>query len=192
MPNGGSENPADRLESLPPQTRLDCQPVLSTSTLETMPVALHGRHPFTHASKQRSELPTMALIGNKYTEKDLRAWLSQHGYFGDTAEFRSLELAALKRPGWLQVFKFEVRAKHRQHGWRELVGVCRDDETTSLFEAYLCEEIAERDNVFTEWSTELIRSDRSVKNPIPLMAAMIVAGLTVIGLAALIVQALPD
>ncbi len=55
------------------------------------------------------ESPQMPIIANKCTEKDLRDYLSQNGYFGRSAKFLKLDLAAIERPGWVQVYKFHVR-----------------------------------------------------------------------------------
>ena len=33
------------------------------------------------------------MIGNKFTEKDLRDWLSLHGYYGNSAKIEELEAA---------------------------------------------------------------------------------------------------
>ena len=102
----------------------------------------------------------MPLIGNKVIEKDLRGYLTEQGYCGETAQFASLELAAIQRPGWLQVFTFEVRVKEiHTSDWKELLGVCRDDERFDQFDVVLNEDHSVRDAKFNEWSADLIRHD---------------------------------
>ena len=64
----------------------------------------------------------MAAIGNKVTEKDIRDHLTANGYYGRSAEIRGLNLVAVQRPGWLQVFSFDLRAKDVDGDWRELFG----------------------------------------------------------------------
>jgi hypothetical protein len=54
------------------------------------------------------------VFGNRVTEKDIRNWLDENGFFGNSAQLHDLELHALKRPGWLQVFRFDVLAKRRE------------------------------------------------------------------------------
>jgi hypothetical protein len=52
-------------------------------------------------------------LRNRVTEKDLRVWLDHEGWFGRSAKIDSLELYAIKRPGWEQVFRFEIEAKKK-------------------------------------------------------------------------------
>ena len=94
----------------------------------------------------------MPWISHKTIEKDLREHLSNAGYYGDSAEFAELELKAIKRPGWVQVFVFDVRAKSHAGEWQELFGVCRDDERYRQFEVHLGVDPTPRDEQFREWS----------------------------------------
>ena len=79
----------------------------------------------------------MSLISNKVTEKDLREYLTSLGFSGQSASFLKLELAAVKRPGWLQIFDFHVKAKKREGGWHEYFGILRSDEHNDTFEVQL-------------------------------------------------------
>ena len=80
-------------------------------------------------------------ISNRSTEADVRAWLNQNGFVGKTAKFEELELHAIQRPGWVQVFRFCARVKYRPFGqnnqeqctenerdWQQVFGVALDDE----------------------------------------------------------------
>lgn len=80
-------------------------------------------------------------ISNRSTETDVRSWLNKNGFVGKTAKFSELELHAIQRPGWVQVFRFCVRVKYRplddnenevglsdQSGWQEVFGVALEDE----------------------------------------------------------------
>lgn len=49
--------------------------------------------------------------GDHDMEHSIRNHLSQNGYFGNTAKFRAVRLVAVQRPGWLQVYRFEVEAR---------------------------------------------------------------------------------
>jgi len=44
-------------------------------------------------------------------ENAIRRHLSDNGYFGGTAKLRTVRLAAVQRPGWLQVYRFEATAR---------------------------------------------------------------------------------
>ena len=57
--------------------------------------------------------------------------MDRNGFYGNSADIRDLELYAIERPGWLQVFRFEVRVKSRaesEEPWSEMFGVVKDDE----------------------------------------------------------------
>lgn len=60
---------------------------------------------------------------NRTTEKDIRAWLNANGFEGRAAEVTDVELHAVMRPGWLQIFRFRLRVGTEEH-----FGVVRDDE----------------------------------------------------------------
>ncbi|MCR9201671.1 MAG: hypothetical protein NXI04_23755 [Planctomycetaceae bacterium] len=79
------------------------------------------------------------VIANRATEKDVRDYLDVHGFYGSSARFISLELAAIERPGWVQVFNFHAHLKTRDGRWVVRYGICRTDERTSLFEVTLHE-----------------------------------------------------
>ena len=100
--------------------------------------------------------PTMPLIGNKVTEKDIRDYLTENGYYGRSAVIRDLNLTAVQRPGWIQVFQFEVRAKSVEGEWRDLFGTCRDDEAAEEFNVFLSPDRSDRDGQVATWSEGLL------------------------------------
>lgn len=102
----------------------------------------------------------MPLIGNKVTEKDIRDYLTENGYYGRTAKIVDLKLVAVQRPGWLQVFRFDLRAKQQDGDWVELFGTCRDDEAAKLFEVSLSQDATARDLQIEAWSDGLIALGR--------------------------------
>ena len=83
-------------------------------------------------------------LGNRVTEKDIRDWLDKHDSVGRTAKIHGLELHAIQRPGWVQVFEFQARFQIRNpklYGgetddhedesdpqWVDRFGVVLDDE----------------------------------------------------------------
>ena len=104
----------------------------------------------------------MPLIGNKVVERDLRDWLDAHDHYGRSAELEELELAAVRRPGWEQVFRFKVKAKNKVTGeWDDLRGLVRDDERAKTkaqkTEFRLTPDDATHDALFADWSDGLIR-----------------------------------
>lgn len=99
---------------------------------------------------------TMPLIGNKVAEKDLRDWLQKNGYFGRSATIEDLELIAVRRPGWEQVFRFRARAKRQDRDeWDDLRGLIRDDERHGTT-VRLTRDEAEFDALLAEWADGLI------------------------------------
>lgn len=110
------------------------------------------------------ESPTMPIIANKCTEKDLRDHLTEIGYFGRSAKFLNLELKAIERPGWVQVFKFQVQAKHKNGDWEEHFGICRSDERSNTFEVQLFGGQDVQDTAFRHKSKDMITHDRSPRH----------------------------
>ena len=70
------------------------------------------------------------LIGNRVTERDIRDHLKTAGFEGDIARFREVELHAIRRPGWKQLFRFECRVLNQQGNAVQLFGAVLDDERT--------------------------------------------------------------
>ena len=69
-----------------------------------------------------------SLIGNKVAEKDIRDWLSKNGYQGKPAKFTEIELHAIQRPDWLQIFRFELRTITAEDRKVQLFGAMLSDE----------------------------------------------------------------
>ncbi len=97
------------------------------------------------------------LIGNNVAEKDIREHLSANGYFGRTATFVEIELHAIQRPGWLQVFRFQVNAKSTDDHWVKLFGAMRDDERFKKTEILFFSNNNKRDQVLKSWSKGLMQ-----------------------------------
>jgi hypothetical protein len=49
--------------------------------------------------------------GDADMEREIRRHLSINGYFGGSAKLRCVRLAAVERPGWVQVYRFEATAR---------------------------------------------------------------------------------
>lgn len=99
-------------------------------------------------------------IGDRDLELSLRRHLSDRGFSGDTARFENLRLAAVQRPGWVQVFVFTVHARRRggkEEDINTLFGLVRQDERYSRLEICTYETRETRNVMFREWSSDLIR-----------------------------------
>ena len=51
------------------------------------------------------------LIRNRVTERDIRDWLQENGFEGGSAVLESVDLFAIKRPGWKQLFRFKGKIR---------------------------------------------------------------------------------
>ena len=68
-------------------------------------------------------------LRNKVTEKDIRDWLDQNGFRGNSARFEELELHAISRSGWIQLFRFCLSVNPIEgEGRTHLYGSVLDDE----------------------------------------------------------------
>ncbi|MFK7736987.1 MAG: hypothetical protein AB8B50_13210 [Pirellulaceae bacterium] len=99
-------------------------------------------------------------IGDRDLEVALRGHLDRQGFFGESAKFDGLRLAAVQRPGWLQVFVFRVEVRERGEASgerRELFGVLMQDERYNKLDVRTFKAKFERNALFQEWSADLIR-----------------------------------
>lgn len=110
--------------------------------------------------------------GDREMEMSIRKHLSQHGYFGDTAKLESVRLAAIQRPGWLQVFRFKVVARVKlddapsaaaeeggpdEPKYETLFGLVREDLRHNRSNVRVFPTESERTEVFERWSEGLIQ-----------------------------------
>lgn len=116
----------------------------------------------------------MKLDRNKSTEKDLRNYLDDNGYFGRTAKFNLLKLKAVERPGWVQVFQFEIEAKREESDWETLYGFCRTDERSNEFAVQISEDPTQAQQSFGEASKDMITHE-TAKQHSPLIGLLFIA-----------------
>ena len=100
-------------------------------------------------------------IRNRSAERDIRDWLAGNGYDGKSVQFDEVELHAIKRPGWLQVFRFELRCTTTEteitKGQRKkLFGAMKDDERYGRPEVIVSEDPEIRNSHLAQWSDGLI------------------------------------
>jgi len=85
-----------------------------------------------------------SLIRNRGTGKEVRDYLDQQGWEGKYAQFDYLELFAIQRPGWVQVFKFSLRVSDPEGEWRRWLGVVRDDGRDSIQVSLVTSEVEQQ------------------------------------------------
>lgn len=109
--------------------------------------------------------------GDHEMENAIRRHLSDNGYFGGTAKFRAVRLAAVQRPGWLQVFRFEVTARVADIGqadaaaetdpspatYHDLFGLVREDHRHNQTEVRVFRSSEQRAELFGRWSDGLLQ-----------------------------------
>ena len=100
-----------------------------------------------------------AVIRNRVTEMDVKEYLSKVGYCSRSARFDYLELVAIERPGWVQLFTFCVWARTSSGPMQRLYGVVRDDERIGI-QVHVGETAEEQARVAADWSAGLITAGR--------------------------------
>lgn len=111
------------------------------------------------------------FLKNRVTEKDIRDYLESQGYEGPSAKFDSLELVAVQRPGWVQIFEFVVRVSQGDDR-QQFYGVAKDDERNGIT-VFLGKTQADQERTSHRWSEGLIRH-RSEKLPFGCLIALMV------------------
>ena len=99
-----------------------------------------------------------AWVGDRELELAIRSEISKSGYFGRSAKFHNVKLVAVQRPGWVQIYRFEVTARPVAENKTEtqwLLGLVRDDGRTGS-KVRLFENPTDRKAVFADWSADLI------------------------------------
>ena len=103
-------------------------------------------------------------------EQAIRRHLNENGYYGNMAKLARVRLAAVARPGWIQVYQFTATARirtddiddddspEREPAYAELFGVIRDDARAGKSELRVFEDESQRREIFERWSDGLIRT----------------------------------
>lgn len=102
--------------------------------------------------------------GDTHLTKAIHAELRRGGYAVNAAEVREVRLAAIERPGWVQVYRFSVETSTNPENPHErrpvvLLGLSRDDGRKSRIEVLLTEDEAAWRARLDAWSDGLIRRD---------------------------------
>ena len=120
-------------------------------------------------------------LRNKVTEKDLRDHLAATKYYPNSARVHELELVGIERPGWVQVFRCHVEAKHEDDGWQELFGVIRDDER-SRCEVHLFDDRERQQTAIDDLTVGLLQRPGSTSAAREPLSKLALFGMTFVGL----------
>jgi hypothetical protein len=123
------------------------------------------------------------LIRNRVTEKDIRDWLQQNGYQNSSTVLDSVELFAIKRPGWLQLFSFSGKVRRQSPVGEkqpkvDVWGIALDDERKPAgqqMEVYLFESEDEQANQLATMSEGMLTSNKSDDRTFGLWSILLMA-----------------
>lgn len=99
--------------------------------------------------------------GDKRLTEAIRRELRANGYAVNAAQTLNVRLAAIERPGWVQVYRFAVETTTNPENATEkravsLLGLSRDDGRKSRIEVLLTEDEAVWQERLDTWSEGLI------------------------------------
>lgn len=142
------------------------------------------------------------IFGNRVTEKDIRNWLDENGFFGRAARISDLELHAIKRPGWKQLFRFTARVKSNSEAPESRIeneelnnpsdggdvpqvryGVVLDDQRerteAQQTQIFLFETIDKRDELLEELSADMLTCSTEHNGDLYVLSIVVIAFLIV-------------
>ncbi|QEG24146.1 hypothetical protein [Mariniblastus fucicola] len=105
------------------------------------------------------------LIRNRVTERDIGDWLKQNGFETGSTVIESVELHAIKRPGWEQLFRFTGRVRpqasptNKSPQQTPVWGIAIDDErkpTGHQTKVILCDSEAEQKEQLAVLSADMM------------------------------------
>ena len=97
-------------------------------------------------------------LGDRDLDLTIRKQLTEEGYLGDSARLRQCRLVAVERPGWLQILVFSAEARAVDDNNHHLLhGLVRQDERYNRLEIRLFQRVLERNELFSEWSEDLVK-----------------------------------
>jgi len=93
-------------------------------------------------------------------ELAIRQQLTDSGYYGRTAKLMRVRVVAIKRPGWVQLYQFDAKARLQQSQEEaatdvELFGLVHDDGR-SKSTVYLFHDTQTRSEKFSELSVDML------------------------------------
>ena len=131
-----------------------------------------------------------ALTEREPIDPELQKYLTKSGYYGRTAKCLSWELVGVQRPGWIQVFEFQIRAKRTTGDWEEKFGICRTDERDGTYEIQLFDNEDECREARLSSTEDMITTGRQPNSLVKtFLMILFVAAITVATIGAVISQA---
>ncbi len=97
-------------------------------------------------------------VGDRHLELAIRDRMVAQG-LPRSALIRNVRLSAIERPGWVQIYRFEVSSSDESGSPWRMLGVARDDGRAST-QVRLFHNQAEADTQFATWSEGLILAPR--------------------------------
>ena len=95
------------------------------------------------------------MMKYKVIEKEILEWLASQDFRDNTFQIVNVELAAIKRPGWTQVYSFDLRIMGGE-GMENGFGVLRSDDRYGAPKIQVFNNEASRDRLLRKWSQGLI------------------------------------
>jgi len=113
-------------------------------------------------------------LPNGGIEREIHQHLKQQGWKRKQYQLRGIELIAVERPGWKQIFQFEldIQTAEKQAEWDDsttLNGLIRDDHRQGSELRLLAAE-SERQQLLQEWGDGMIQRRVSTR-PMPWLSA---------------------
>ncbi len=110
-------------------------------------------------------------LPNGAIERQIRRCLKQQGMVVGPRDVRDIELIAVERPGWKQIFRFVYDRPQEAGNKLPVVGICYDDHRSHCKIA-LTNSPAEFEALLQDWGPEMIRRRESTHEYSPLSSLL--------------------
>ncbi|WP_237226627.1 hypothetical protein [Rubinisphaera sp. JC750] len=94
-------------------------------------------------------------LPNGGIERQIRSFLKEKGYGRSRYDLREVDLVAVERPGWRQIFRFELDLRPPHSDPVHKIGIAFDDHRSHC-EIQLLDSESDYRRVFGEWSEGMI------------------------------------
>jgi len=131
------------------------------------------------------------LIRYRVTERDIRDWLQENGYEGGSALLDSVELYAIKRPGWKKLFRFAGKTRKQSTDPDEVLpkdtvwGVLLEDERQPYgkrAQVILCDSEEDQQDRLDELSVDMLTVTKTRESWPGVWVLVVLAFVSVLGL----------
>ncbi|MDM4018023.1 hypothetical protein [Roseiconus lacunae] len=103
--------------------------------------------------------------GDREMEVAIRKHLTKNGYYGSSVQLQNVRLVAIQRPGWLQIYRFEARARVQAEEtdgpdpepvYHQLYGLVKDDIRHKILVVRVFDNPSERRALYRRWADGLV------------------------------------